>query len=107
MSWIPTEAIAPGIAGFFAILTGIIAAIVARRNVKTGAREQRAPDVQEMWMQQEQDRRLRHLVEDMWWALRRAFQSYYRRVQSGGSTELTTKEQAAIDAKLPSESDAV
>lgn len=101
MNWIPKEAIAPIFTGLFLLLTSLVAYITSRRNAKLGARESRAPDVQELWAQQESDRRLRHLIEDMYWRLRAAFMSYYRRVQAGGSTELNTREQAAVDAKLP------
>ena len=101
MDFFPREAIAPTVTGIFLVITGVIAFITSRRNAKTGAREQRAPDVQQMWAQQESDRHARRVAEDLWWNLRRAFQSYFRRVQAGGSHELTPKEQAAIDAKPP------
>ena len=95
------------------IVASTVAALLARRGSKLGSRENRAPDVQEMWAQQETDRRMRQIVEDIWWGLRRAFQSYYRRVTSAvaklGLTEaqmkpfeLTKAEQAAIDKEPPS-----
>jgi hypothetical protein len=104
--------IAPVITGVFGIILSIVAAILARRGSKLGAQENRAPDVQEMWAQQEADRRMRQTMEDLWWKLWRAFQSYYRRVQTSVSRmdlteaqlatfELNTKEQAAIDARPP------
>lgn len=111
---IPTELIAPVITGVFALLVGIVGGFMARRGSKLGHREQRAPDVQEMWAQQEADRRMRQLVEDLWWNLRRAFQSYYRRVthtiihlglsdEIVAKFELTDKELAAIEAQPPIE----
>lgn len=111
---IPEPLIAPIITGMFALLVGVVGGFMARRGSKLGNREQRAPDVQEMWIQQEADRRMRQLVEDMWWNLRRAFQSYYRRVTHTLASlnvpedklakfELTAKELAAIDASLPEE----
>jgi len=111
---IPEALIAPVITGVFALIVGIVGGLMARRGSKLGSREQRAPDVQEMWIQQEADRRMRQLVEDMWWNLRRAFQSYYRRVthtlvalnipeDKRSRFELTAKELEAIDAKLPEE----
>ena len=107
---IPTELIAPVITGIFALIVGIVSGFMAHRGSKLSTREQRAPDVQEMWAQQEADRRMRQAVEDMWWALRRAFQSYYRRVtytlialnipeDKMSRFELTAKELAAIDAR--------
>jgi hypothetical protein len=109
---IPDALIAPVITGIFALIVGVVGGLMARRGSKLGAREQRAPDVQEMWAQQEADRRMRQLVEDMWWNLRRAFQSYYRRVTHAmvslnipddkrAKFELTATELAAIDAHLP------
>lgn len=101
MDWLPKESIAPLVTGIFLLVTGAIALFSNHRNMRNGARESRAPDVQEMWAQQEADRRQRHLVEDMWYNLRNAFRSYYRRQLAGGSKELSAKEQAAIDAELP------
>lgn len=111
---ITTEWVAPAITGSFGLIIGLVAAFMARRGQKLGSREQRAPDVQEMWAQQEADRRMRQVVEDMWWNLRRAFQSYFRRVTSAiakldltdaqrRTFELTTSELQAIEAKPPEE----
>lgn len=101
MSWLNPEFIAPSIAGVFAIITATIAAVVSRRNAKNSAREDRAPDVQELWAQQERDRQARYTLETLLWRLLHAFESYFGRVQAGGSKELTAKEQAAIDACVP------
>lgn len=112
--FIPEAAIGPIITGIFGLLIGLVAAFMARRGQKLGNRETRAPDVQEMWAQQEGDRRMRQLVEDIWWTLRRAFQSYYRRVNAEvakmGLTEaqakrfeLTASERKAIETGLPEE----
>lgn len=109
---VPTELIAPTITGLFALIVGVVGGLMARRGSKLGSREQRAPDVQELWAQQESDRRMRQAVEDMWWSLRRAFQTYYRRVTHTmmhlnlppeviAKFELTDKELAAIEAKPP------
>lgn len=106
------ELIAPIITGVFALAVGVVGGLMARRGSKLGNREQRAPDVQEMWAQQEADRRMRQMVEDLWWNLRRAFQSYYRRVTHTMTKldlpeeviikfELTDKELAAIEARPP------
>lgn len=107
-----TEWIAPSVTGIFASLLALLSWILARRGAKVDHREQRAPDVQELWIQQEADRRMRRLVEDLWWRVRRAFQAYYRRVNTAAALmnlppeqlkvfELTDKELAAIESALP------
>ena len=103
------DAIAPIIAGVFGIVTAILAGTIYRRNAKKGRRDVRAPNVQEMWAQQEADRRARQIMEDMWWDLRGAFKSYFRRVSSLVLTlgiedkrfNLTPSEKKAIDATPP------
>jgi hypothetical protein len=108
------EWIAPIITGIFLVIVAIVGALLARRGQKLSSREDKAPDVQEMWVQQEADRRTRQLVEDMYWTLRRMFQSYYRRVLNTIATmnlppekaalfEMTAKEKAAANATLPDE----
>lgn len=110
----PEQWIAPTITGVFGVLLATVTALLARRGAKQGNREQRAPDVQELWAQQESDRRMRQLVEDLWWTVRQAFQSYYRRVNTAVHLlnltpeqlvlfELTKKELAAIESELPAE----
>lgn len=115
---LPENIVGLVITAILGIVASTVAALLARRGAKLGNREQRAPDVQEMWVQQENDRRVRQIVEDIWWSLRRAFQSYYTRVQravqrlvsSGVITEaqakpfeLTAAEQKAIDAEPESD----
>lgn len=104
--WGP-ESIAPIVAGGFGLLTGIIAALLARRNSKMGSRENRAPDVQEMWAQQEADRRTRQVMEDMWWDLRSAFKSYFRRVSSAILRLDLTKEQSRVFSLTAAEKAAI
>lgn len=105
---LPDNVIGLIITGIFSVVVATLGALLARRGAKLGNRETRAPDVQEMWAQQETDRRMRQIVEDLWWNLRRAFQSYYRRVVGAATKlglseaqmkqfELTKAEQAAID----------
>lgn len=111
---IPESWVGLVITGVFTIVLAIVSAIMARRGAKVSNKENRAPDVQEMWAQQEADRRMRQIVEDMWWTLRRAFQSYFRRVTGlitklnlpddvAKQFELTPKELAAIEAQPPEE----
>ena len=106
--------IAPLITGVFSLCIAVVGGVMAFRGSRIGAKEQRAPDVQEMWAQQESDRRTRQEVEDLWWQLRRAFQSYFRRVtgavikmnlspEKRKVFELTTSELRAIEAKPPVE----
>ncbi len=107
-----TEWIAPTIAGAFALIAAIVASIMARRGARLGNRENRAPDVESMWAQQEADRIARQVAEDLWWKLWHAFQGYYRRVAAlatkWGLTdeqkkllELNAAEERAIDARPP------
>lgn len=87
--WIPAIS---GVA--FIVVTGAFGIWNRRR----GAVETRAPDVNEMWNETEKARRARRFFEDLFYDVRNAFVSYVTRVQNGGSTELTEKEQKALDA---------
>lgn len=109
---IPSELIGPLITGIFGISITIVAAVMARRGKRYDNRETRAPDVQEMWVQQERDRATRQHVEDLWWGVRRAFQSYFQRVtleiirmklpeSEQKKFELTASELRAIEATVP------
>ncbi len=111
---LPQNIIGVIITGIFGIIIGIVAGLMARRGAKLGARENRAPDVQEMWAQQESDRRARQIIEDMYWDLRAAFQSYLRRVtdlihasplsdENKKKFELTPAEKKVVNAKLPTD----
>lgn len=111
---IPTEAIAPIITSVLAVVVAVLGGIMARRSQKLGNIQQRAPDVQQMWSQQETDRRMRRRAEDIWWNIRRAFQTYYRRVnlavlkldltpEQTKEFDLTMTELKAIEAELPEE----
>lgn len=111
-----TDWVAPVITGILAVILSIVSALLARRGARVGSQEGRAPNVQDMWAQQEADRRMRQVVEDLWWQVRRAFQSYYRRVTSAIMKlglpeekikvfELTASELKAIEATVPDEPD--
>ena len=106
--------VAPVITGIFALLVGVVGGVLARRGARLSHREQRAPSVQEMWAQQEEDRQMRILMEDRWWRLWRAFQSFYRRVQAAvvrlsipeehrKEFDLTEKEREAVNLRPPDE----
>lgn len=92
-----TESITPYLPFLGVILGGLIVGAFAIWNRRRGAVETRAPDVNEMWVQTEKDRRIRRLFEDLFYTLLTVFRSYVRRVQSGGSTDLTPTEQAVHD----------
>jgi hypothetical protein len=111
---IPENVIGLVITGVFGVTVTVLGGIMARRGSKLGSRENRAPDVQEMWTQQEHDRQMRQMVEDIWWSLRRAFQSYFRRVTTAiakldlteaqkKSFQLSASEQKAIDMEPESD----
>lgn len=81
------------------IFGGLIIGIFAVYNRRKGNVETRAPEVNEIWAQQnvqshqlDMERRLRRKVEDLLYALRKAFKAYVHRVQRGGPTELTPHE---------------
>lgn len=96
------EWVAPTIAGLFAVITGSIAAFVAIRNVRTGAREQRAPDVNEAWAETERARARMHVAEDFFYMIRGAFKGFARRVmQQHPDVELTSAERKALETELP------
>ena len=96
------EWVAPTIAGVFAVLTGSITAFVAIRNVRTGSREQRAPDVTEAWVETERARARMHVAEDFFYMIRGAFKGFARRVmQQHPDVELTDAERTALEVELP------
>lgn len=78
---------------------GIVVGIFGIYNRKRGAVETRAPDVNAIWVQQENqsrlldlERRARRRLESMLGQLWSAYVGYVNRVQSGGSMQLTTHE---------------
>jgi len=97
-----TEWVAPTITGTIAVVTALIAGGVAIRNVRNGAREQRAPSVTDAWAAADRVRDVWYELVDRFHAVRSAFKAYVRRVQSGGSTELTEEEKSALETKVPS-----
>jgi hypothetical protein len=77
-------------------------------NRKRGNVETRAPDVNEIWQKQAHDaleldreyrwrRRLQNFCDE----LLRTFRAYVKRVQAGGSTELTKHEQMFMESDTP------
>lgn len=98
------EWIAPTITGAIALTTAIIAGIVAIRNRKRGALEQRAPDVTEAWAEAERARRKAFVLEDLFYALRGAFKAYARRMALlfDDDAALNDSERAVLEKEPPS-----
>lgn len=99
-----TEVVTPYLPVIGVAVGGIVVGVFAAYNRRKGNTENRAPDVNELWQQQAADHRelvianrLTRQLELHLGKLWEAFVAYVRRVQSGGSTELTTKEQKLID----------
>jgi hypothetical protein len=104
-----TELVTPYLPLIGTVVGAIVVGIFAMWNRRRGATENRAPDVNEIWQQQNSQSReldlerwLRRALEDFVRDLRRAFHSYVRRVQGGGSTDLAPHEQKMFDADPPS-----
>lgn len=95
------EWIAPTIAGAFLLSASVATAVIARRTAHSTSQDTHAPDVTDAWAEADRARTRMHIVEDLFWAIRAAFKGFARRVQSGGSTELTEKEKAALEALPP------
>lgn len=76
--------------------------MIGVRNTRTGAREQRAPDVIEAWAEADRARSRLHALEDIYYALRGAFKSFARRVMDAHpDIELTQPERAALESEPP------
>ena len=97
-----TEWVAPTITGAIALVTALIAGGVAIRNVRNGARENRAPSVVEAWGTADRVRDVWYDLVDLFHEVRGGWKGYARRVQAGGSTELTAKEKALLEKRPPS-----
>ena len=100
----PTEWIAPIISASGAAVAALVVGVFAIYNRRRGAIETKAPDVNEIWAREERqnreldaERRLRRRMETVVGDLWHAFTGYARRVQAGGTTELTPGERHAID----------
>lgn len=81
------------------IAGGIILGLFNSHNRRKGNVETRAPDVNEIWSQQalqsmelDKERKNRRRLENYIWELLDVYRSYVRRVQMGGSVELTRHE---------------
>lgn len=104
-----SEFITPYLPLLSGILGAMIVGLFAIWNRRRGAVETRAPDVNEIWHQQDAqsraldlERKMRRWLEDLLTEALRAFRGYVHRVHRGGSTELNTKELKVYETKVPS-----
>lgn len=95
------EWVAPTIAGFFLLSATIATAVIGYRTSKSGARENRAPDVTESWAEADRVRIIAWRLFELYLLLRTAFRGYQARVRAGGTTDLTADEQKALEADPP------
>lgn len=103
-----TEAITPYLPFLGTAVGFIIVGAFAVWNRKRGAIETRAPDVNEIWQKQAADsmaldgeRRVRRLLEDMIYELRKLVWDIVGRVHAGGDVTLSTKEIETLNKPLP------
>lgn len=103
-----TEVVTPWAAPSFALLGVIAMGVFAIYNRKKGNQETRAPDVNEIWLQQARDarsldleRRARRHLEDYAVALLDTFKGYVRRVMHGGDIGLTDEEKKYVNSNPP------
>lgn len=99
--WLPLAGIVAG---------GIILGIFNAHNRRKGNTENRAPDVNEAWVEArtarheyDMEHRLRIRLQNFVWELRTVYRNYVNRVQSGGSTDLTGHERIFFDSEPPTE----
>lgn len=99
--WLPLAGIIAG---------GIILGIFNAHNRSKGNSENRAPDVNEAWVEarlarheSDVEHRLRIRIQNFAWELRTVYRAYVTRVQSGGSTDLTNHEKLFYESEPPSE----
>jgi hypothetical protein len=103
-----TEIITPYLPVLGVALGGLIVGIFAAYNRHKGNVETRAPDVNAIWQQQayqnkelDHERKWRRRLENYAWDVIEIFRGYVKRVQSGGSTDLTHKEKTVITTDPP------
>lgn len=94
----PVEAIIPWLPFIGGIIVALIVGAANIWNRRRGAVETKAPTVAEIWAREERVSRHNRWLEGLVDKTRAAFRAYVERVQSGGSTELTTFERRALDS---------
>ncbi len=98
------EWVAPTITGTFAVALAVLAFVTNKRTKRAEADAEREPTVGEAWLEADRQRRLRAIIEDMFYTLRGAFKGYVRRMQAKYGEEpaaLNTKEQEILDREPP------
>jgi hypothetical protein len=103
-----SQLITPYVPVISVILGGMVVGAFGLWNRRRGAVETRAPDVNEIWQQQayqsaelDMERKWRRRLENWSHELIDIFRGYVRRVQSGGSTDLTPHERMFYDSDPP------
>lgn len=77
----PSEWIAPLIAGILALVTGVTGALIGLRNTRTNAVENRAPSANQAWNETDRARERMHAFEDLFYAVRAALKHLIRTVR--------------------------
>lgn len=96
--------LAPTIMVIGGVLSATAAGIWAYRNVKTGAREQRAPSVDIAWQEADDARARMRAFEDLFYMVRGALRGLARRMaEADPEFELTKAERHALEAEPPAE----
>lgn len=106
----PAEVITPYLPVIGVIAGGLVVGLFSVYNRKKGNVETRAPDVNEIWQQQQyQGRELdrestfRRMLQSWGYEIVAAFRGYVLRVQSGGTTDLLPHERRLHDQGVPEE----
>lgn len=86
------------------VASATVAGIWAWRNVRTGAKEQRAPSVDKAWQEADDARARMRIFEDLFYLVRGALRGLARRMaETYPDFELTKAERAALEAEPPPE----
>jgi hypothetical protein len=98
-----TEQVTPYLPLIATVVGGLIVGGFAIWNRRRGNVETKSPTVAEIWAREERLARRARWMENAAWRVQSAFRVYVNRARSGGSTEPTTAEQAALDLDLSKE----
>lgn len=98
----PSEWIAPIIAGSLALITTVTAALIGIRNTRTNAVESRAPSANQAWNETDRARARMHQFEDLFWMVLAALKHLARIVrQQHPEYEFTPDVVEALKAEPP------
>lgn len=96
--------LAPTIMVVGGVFSATVAGIWAWRNVRTGAREQRAPNVTQAWQEADDARARMRTYEDLFYQVRGALRGLIRRLSERyPDFKLTAAEEKAAKAEPPPE----